>query len=253
MDADLRARLMRLLEQAQAEERERGLLPCAPHPGDDEAAAGSCEAVAAHESCPYVRDTALCSRARLMATRDAVRARLAEGSVPEREKDLILAAVDRKAPLRSTDALQAIRARVAGKPWGLGTLRGNEALIALLGPRGVGKTLAGCYAIGRLGGRYMLSYQLARPGIVIEELVSLPVVVIDQIGREAPNSEWFAAQLEELLDRRYANRRLTIAIGNMSREQFCGAYDRIIEDRMRGDGAFVELKGSSLRVGWDPH
>lgn len=246
-DKEREERIARLLARAKGVEQDREQLPCLPHEMNDEEGAAACEDVGSHKWCPWNGTLALCARSRVIDSAVDVKARLVAGKVPLREYELILAAARREAKLLPLDPLQAIRARLAGKPWGCGTLRGTEAIVVLAGPRGVGKTLAGCYAIGRQGGIYLLVYQFARPGLDIDGLIAPPIVVVDQVGRESPSSDWFASQFEEVIDRRYAAKKLSILIGNVSREQFSAAYDRIIEDRMRGDGAFVELTGKSMR------
>jgi hypothetical protein len=125
-------------------------------------------------------------------------------------------------------------------------LRGNESLIGLCGPRGVGKTVSCAYALGKLGGRYLTAYQFSRPGLDLEHLARVPLVVVDQLGREHAASEYAAASLEELLDARHSGRLLTILVGNLTRDQFVAHVGPIVEDRLK-DGAFFALKGASRR------
>ncbi len=132
-------------------------------------------------------------------------------------------------------------------------LTGSEKIAVLAGNTGRGKTLAGAYVIARLGGRYVTEYDFSRPkragGVELDTLVAHQgAVVVDQVGRaNLGDSRFTLAQIEEVIDKRYAKNRLTLLIGNVTFEQFVARYDRIILERVFGDGVFVEFGGASLR------
>lgn len=127
------------------------------------------------------------------------------------------------------------------------TVTGSEVLVAMVGSRGVGKTLAASYVIANLGGRIVSSYRFARPGLEMDPLIEQRgALVIDQLGREYAKSDWSLAQLEEVIVERHARRRLTLLVANMTREQFA-RYEGVIEDRFNEDGAFVVIYGQSRR------
>jgi DNA replication protein DnaC len=165
---------------------------------------------------------------------DELRDRMNRAGVPERERKLLLADAGGER-LFTTTALEAVKDEV-------------PSLLVLAGARGVGKTLAACWALRELGGSYLTAYQFARPGLDLEALKGKRCVVVDQLGRENVSaSDFCLSQLEELIDARYANRRLTILVANLTREQFVARYGGIIDDRLEGDGKFVVCLGASLR------
>ncbi len=208
----------------------------------DAFAASACETAGAHASCGI--DARDCPRARhrkaLQVDHNAREQRMRAGGVPEREQRLLLAAARPDAPvlLKGTGPMRVAR-RLA---------EGHRSLIVFGGPPGVGKTVAACYLIARLGGFYRVASELARPGAELAPLKSAPLLVIDQFGREnLGKSEFGEAIFEELLDARYAADRLTICICNGTREDFESRYGEIIADRLRGDGEWCQFDGASLR------
>lgn len=260
------------LAKAEGVEARRRALPCwvAVEAGNDDAGIDACEAARAHEQCEFREIYAACPRLREPELYDRVAHNLSRGNVEERERSRILLAArrrDRKA-LLDVDALQVVRGVLRRKRMRVpledgaevmhgGELRpselfltGAEVLLVLAGNPGRGKTMAACYAIGLRGGEYTVAGQWARPGLSLESLKTTPVLVVDQLGREhaGERSDFMRAQLEEVLDARYAGKRLSICVGNIDYAQFCTRYERVIVDRLAGDGVFALLSGPSMRV-----
>lgn len=160
----------------------------------------------------------------------------------------------------------------------------NGYLIALLGPRGTGKTEMGVSVIhdccGRLlTCRYVKALDLFRDlrraftpvargergeseRDVIEEWARLDLLVIDELHQRG-ESEFENNTLVNLLDRRYDARRCTILIANQSKSEFAAAMgdsvvsrihetgDALICDwqtfRDRRDGGWRQAAGSEVR------
>ena len=252
--AEVTSILDRVTAKAAEVEAKRKTLPCAVHNGNREAGAAACEAAKTHDGCEFGRAPGLCPRASLQATVEEVRQRLTRARVPARERGLVLGTVTRTAPLVPTPALTAVRALLSDRRQTLELegakleLTGQEVLCVLGGPRGVGKTVAACYALGRTGGLYVTAYPFARPGLDLGELKAATTLVVDQLGRENVGaSDYALSQLEEVIDDRYANRRLTLLCANLKRADFTARYGGVIDDRLVGEGVYVELQGKSLR------
>ncbi len=142
--------------------------------------------------------------------------------------------------------LQAVRSLMAQCEYreGKNALSGDEVLVVLAGNLGVGKTVAASYAVAHLGGRYTTAYDWTAPR-ELAPLEEARVLVVDQLGREYA-SEYVLTQLERVVHKRHAARRLTLLVGNLTRKQF-SRYQGVIEDRLRERGAFLEFGGASLR------
>ena len=181
---------------------------------------------------------------------------MTDADVGERESELIFNDRVGVAHLKALKSLSVARCLVRSVPTEIaadsyGTprqlLTGRERFIALGGSRGMGKTLAASYVIAYLGGKYTTAQRFARPGLDLDVLMRVPgALVIDQLGREYSEG-WAQAQIEDVVDERYRRKRLTILVGNLTRELFVKRYGTILDDRIEGDGAFVVLYGDSLR------
>jgi hypothetical protein len=228
--------MSKLLNLAAKASAETAALPC--YEKSDDEGTDACEAARTFETCRWA-GTMTCPRRRVHGRADEADLRLKRAGVPVREIELLVQSYRRNGTvLTPTEALCAVQKE----------LFGGRALLALVGPRGVGKTLAACHAIGQLGGHYVTAYQFSRPGLDIEALKGGAALVVDQLGRENISASEFAlSALEEIIDARYANRRLTILVGNINREQFIARYGGIIDDRIAGDGEFVVCHGHSMR------
>lgn len=220
---DFAARLKKYEEDA---ERARQALACYPHDedgGDDVTGATACMKARSYPVCEQRQVwEANCPIRRLDERFAGVEKQLVTAGVETRERDIILADArwHNREPLLDTDALRVVRAVLGRKRQTVPLvtssavdLVGDEAIIALCGPRGVGKSIAACWALGQLGGRYTTAYQFVRPGLDLDDLKRTPLVVIDQLGRQYAASDYGPQQLEEVLDSRHAGRRPTIVVG----------------------------------------
>ena len=223
-----------------------------PRPCEAEALrsfAGAAEACRAHgwaEACPWrtlgasgaiVGVCALAERERLYSQQCG---RLLTAGVPLRERAIILAALRPESPieLAATAPLRAVDS------WAVDPLA--AALLVLGGSRGVGKTIAACWALAWRAGLYLTAYELA-PGLNMHALKSAELLVIDQVGRETRGaSDYARLQLEELIDARHARREPTILCCNLNERDFRAEYDGAITDRLNA-GRFVFVRGASMR------
>lgn len=233
------------------------------------AGARACSAAHAEAKCSYASVLSFCPQRRAAAIYDQASANLSAGQVEQEETRVILAHLRRKdpRPLLDTDALRAVRGFLAGRKaavaledgaeveplhGGPGALErgvqflGGERLMVLAGNTGRGKTLAACYAIARLGGRYVTEYPLADPRACGLEAIKRAggVLVVDQVGRATPRA---AVTLEEIVDARYASGARTILLYNGGWQHFAARYQAIVLERVAGAGVFVLLGGDSLR------
>lgn len=231
----------------------------------------ACEEAGVWKDCRYAEQGDFCPRVLVDRLRLETHKRLTTGKVEEQEYDLIMAALQPVKPvaLKPTDALRVMRQRLSRKrgevtldnaaevePLGGKTttgrvlITGSERVMIFAGNTGRGKTVAGAYAIARIGGLYLTEYELARPkrGFVDEVKRHAGVLVIDQVGR-APvdDRRSVIAAVEEVVDRRYAAHLTTVLIGNVSYQEFMARYQKIILERVAGDGVFVLFGGQSLR------
>lgn len=242
----------RALEKSRDAEARRQLLVCIPDVDRGEPAAGVrlCESKGAYRTCEWAQPEVLhaveiCPRARALQAWDDLHTRLVAAKVPTRERELVSEDVristrdGGRHPLLETAALGAVRKLIAGEL--------VKSIMVLGGPNGAGKTVAACWAIGQRGGLYTVANEF-RPGFDIEGAKSAPVLVIDQLGREhRGESDYGKSMFEEVIDHRYAEKRPTILCANIDKEAFADRYDLVVEDRLNGDGIFIELSGASLR------
>jgi hypothetical protein len=179
---------------------------------------------------------------------DCWRWQLGQASVPGRVREILEADRLGGATLAETSPLAAVRALAPGK-----------CLVAMVGPAGVGKTVAACWALSRArSGLYCMAADLVRPGVYrlpqrdedeapVPRAVRVGVLVVDQLGRES-GVDWGASQLETVIVQRYEERRLTILVGNITRAALLARYGAILADRIEGsDGATILCPGKSLR------
>jgi DNA replication protein DnaC len=139
------------------------------------------------------------------------------------------------------------------------------AIVALIGPRGTGKTHTACKLTIRyvkntlLGARYIkaLDYFLAikdswaresskTERAVVESFAGAALLVIDE-AHERGGSEWELTRLTDLLDRRYAARRPTLLLANLTKQALAESLGTSICSRLREDGDVFELAGQSFR------
>ena len=138
-------------------------------------------------------------------------------------------------------------------------------MLVALGERGTGKTVGACYAMGlalqwrdaidRPGGgehnargAFVPAGELARcwrDGAWFARLERVSVLLLDDIGKE--QDERVKSAIFELLDKRHAGRRVTLATSNLSAADFAVRYGEALADRMRVGAVVEEFFGESLR------
>jgi hypothetical protein len=268
-DGDLNQAIASVMAKAGRVEETRRSLPCyAPsEAGDVEGGVAACEAARAFDKCPLGAVYQLCPRLQAVDQYDAAKLRLSRAGVRRHEREVILAAVRRETQLSDVDALRVMRGILRARrmavhvddarevrdgelaPAGDVYLTGDERIAVFGGNVGRGKTIAACYAIAYRGGLYTVAGQWSRPGLDLEAAKVAPVLVIDQLGREyaGERADYMRSQLEEVLDARVADRRLTVCAGNFDLTMFIERCQKVIVDRVAGFGVFVLFAGDSLR------
>ena len=144
-----------------------------------------------------------------------------------------------------------------------GKLGNAGVLIALIGPRGTGKTQLAAYAIrfmieGGGTGRYITARALGQSvkdtyghrdrseGQAIREMVRPDILVIDEL-HERLASAWEAGLLVHVVDERYRAAKDTLLIGNELRAAFLRNVGPSIADRMTEGGGVIEMDWQSFR------
>lgn len=247
---DLDDTLASLKRRAQAEFAALSRLPCYPFdPVYQEgrqgaslpAAIRACDDASAEPTCPASRDEGCPKRREEREAHDrrgAFAANLKKAGVLDREQE-VLAAIGTPALKRTAPMAEALR---------LAHLHRRKALVVFNGDKGQGKSVAACYLIGRFGGLYTKAAHVLRKGFDLAEAERVPVLVIDQFGREnLGDGDWALGKIEDLLDTRYAARLLTVLCANIDRSIFDERYGEIVADRLRGDGEWHDFKGPSYR------
>lgn len=226
------------------------------------AGAITCERNSAQHQCRYAAAD-WCPRRVAGALHLAAADRLAAAGAPPDATQLVLGHLryQQRVPLQPHDSYQVMRAflernaaTVATKA-GVVQLRGTERVLCLHGYTGLGKTVAACYALARLGGVYLTAYDLGGVGQDPavpnrQQLRQAPVVVVDQVGR-AWSQGYVQQVMEWLIDARYDSRTgLTILCGNfLAPADFERDADEIIASRMAKAGKYVLCVGDDLRRG----
>lgn len=276
-DVDLqRVQRAAALEEQQREVRRRAL-PCfeAAAAGDRAAAVDACEAVRAFDDCEFSRssifdDKRACPRMLESYDYDRAKRLLSAAGVPSRVLSLILAARAghrdaggnrcQPTPLIDTDALRVTKAFATGEEvtiqldgGGRVALVGDESLLVLAGPPGVGKSLAAAVPLERNTGVYVTAPDLAQLDGPAEKCKSVDWLVIDDLGTEHVGGGGFAiSRLVGVIVARFEERLPTIVTTNLVRPDFTSRYGDRIEDRLHGGGRYVALVGESLRRRVDP-
>ena len=148
-------------------------------------------------------------------------------------------------------------------------------VLGLFGQRGVGKTVAACWVLGRLlqeldvldrpsgnevrqsgFGYFVHATTLGRylgdrhAGEWFDRLSRCGVLLLDDLGKEPMTGyrlDEFKAGLFELVNTRHSNRRRTLLTSNLSKVDFAKRYGQALADRLRDYCLTVELVGESLR------
>lgn len=174
-----------------------------------------------------------------------------------------------KAPRRHAEAL-ATRPTADG-PWAdcyarLRPMLGTGCIIALVGPRGTGKTQLAVSLMrdavdGDRSARYITAMDLidefhaARSGDdykvlgVMARFASAGVLVIDET-QERAGTDFEDRQIVRLIDKRYSHGLVdTVLISNQTPEEFAKSVGSSVIDRMRECGEIVVCDWSSFRRG----
>lgn len=280
-DADREAHLARVGQRAAEREDRRRQLPCYEHAeaGRLLDAVEACEKAVARPNCwcrQEERESKWCEQwcawRRVRAAHEQVAERLRRGHVEAREYDLIIADTPGRLddwgrrvavqPLDDRDAMRVVRAILAAMPVQLALsqgdpipIRSDEAIVILAGDVGVGKTLAGCYAIGQVGGLYLRAADLIERTAPLQEASTANFLMLDDLGDEPRDTTgWGVSRVNLVLERRHGRKLRTIVTTNLFRRarsakdgpQIAELYGKRLDDRLR-DGLYVGLPGPSLR------
>lgn len=139
---------------------------------------------------------------------------------------------------------------------------GDGFIIALLGPRGTGKTQLGCSlcrAAAQAGRRclygsamgFFLDIKESFNGAksektVIEAYVSPSVLVLDEM-QERGQSQWEDRLLTHLIDRRYSEKKDTLLLSNQTSKQFQEAMGESVVSRILQTGGIAVCDWESFR------
>jgi hypothetical protein len=242
---ELRGRIEDVYRAIVERQERRDSLDCRTH-----ATAECPEAI--RDVCEFRTNATVCP---LFQRKPDRRRNLTDAKVPRNEYDLLMAHWRKEKPLKPSAAIMAVSAWLDGKAWvveetlATGSIAAGARILVLSGPTGVGKTLAACYGIGKIGGRYTTAYPFARiNGVVVDELIGVAgLLCIDQLDFDGAGVPAYAAQqIREVLDRRFAERRRTVLCANMSRADFATVFKQTMVDRI---GGWVALQGESMRHG----
>jgi hypothetical protein len=168
-----------------------------------------------------------------------------KAGIGKRERKLILDDVSHGPRLLISEPMAAVMEWLKRKE--------RENIIVLAGTKGIGKTVAACYALARLQrrhyvGRYVLATEVVDPDTKIKRLANHPVLVVDQMGLEYVSTPgWSDSRFTELVVRRDSDMLPTIFVGNISEESFRERYGTLVADRIVGDGVFHVFRAPSLR------
>lgn len=153
----------------------------------------------------------------------------------------IEAVFDRK-PLE-TEALRGLREALSMQP--------PRCLVILQGGVGSGKTCAAAWWAIQHGALWITAPRLARVSpfeAEAERIERAHRLVIDDLGAEYLDPKgFFLAQLDALINERYAHKLPTVITTNVDKEPFKKRYEARIADRIREAGEFVKIGGPSLR------
>lgn len=140
--------------------------------------------------------------------------------------------------------------------------------LIILGPNGTGKTWQSCALINDALGRGISAQYTTAMGLmlriraawdhrgadweseseIIEHLTEVALLAVDEIGKgHDSHSEWVI--LNHIVNERYANRRPTVLISNLSAPAFKALVGESVADRYREDGGCVVILDGPSRRG----
>ena len=140
----------------------------------------------------------------------------------------------------------------------------DGGMVALIGIRGNGKTLAAChmarYFAWHCPGEIKYTHvadmfaqirsasiaQERSEDLVVSDWASYGLLVIDEL-QERRESDWEQTTLTWLLDKRYGAQRSTLMISNLKPSEFVKSVGESVVDRMRETGVIVECDWPSFR------
>lgn len=139
---------------------------------------------------------------------------------------------------------------------------GNNGMMALIGPRGTGKTRLAAEAMRDLAkhtGFYVTAMDLflrirstyskkaAESEIeVVDSMVRSSLLIIDEI-QERSESAWEDRLLTHIIDKRYGAMKPTIVIANLSKAELLQCLGESISSRLTETGAVMTIDGPSHR------
>jgi DNA replication protein DnaC len=145
---------------------------------------------------------------------------------------------------------------------------GDGGIVALIGPRGTGKTQIATWAAidfvdmqNEHGGGFRTDTPIFYATAIdlfttlrgdqhnpqtLNRFVQYPLLVIDEI-QERGETEFEDRMLTHIIDKRYASMRPTLIIGNLKAEEMAMSLGRSIIDRIRETGRVVVADGKSYR------
>jgi DNA replication protein DnaC len=166
---------------------------------------------------------------------------------------------------------------------GLRTMfRNRGAIVALVGPRGTGKTsiaaqlaaerlwqdwALACDAsvrgnpcrvtlyrkLGELVARLKAYYgdfgttQMERMTAMLDNLCSVECLIIDEVHEVPDDSKHKERLLTDIIDRRYAAKRDTLLISNQKKDEFCATLNASALSRLNEHGGIVRCEWASFR------
>lgn len=136
-------------------------------------------------------------------------------------------------------------------------------IVALIGPRGTGKTRLAAEAMRNLApekGIYTTAMGLflrirasfgkaskESEDDIVREMARTPLLILDEV-QERGNTAWEDRILTHILDRRYGAMAPTIIIANLTEADLMNCLGESIIDRLTETGGIIEINGPSHRI-----
>ena len=182
---------------------------------------------------------------------------------------------DADVPQLHADWLAEHRHKPAEGPWGdkfrvIRRLLGTGCVIGLIGEWGTGKTQLGVAAIAEAiardrVARYVKASTLSRrlrcsfgrnatgenEMQIFADLMLPGLLVVDEVGQR-DEREWEQHMLADLVDDRYAAKRDTLLISNLTRDVFLACVGKGVEDRICETGGVIVCDWAGFRAPSSP-